>query len=168
MGCFESKKKPDANSDNSGYSRDRGISINREKISKIDEPLPSYNKEKKEIKISFLGDSSVGKTTFFMQLKNDFINFKDKPTQPAGNNIVKDFEIANYGTILAVIWDTAGQEAYMAVTGALIKKSNAIILTYCVDDKKTFENIEEKWIPKIWDHLDEKAIKVILIGNKID
>ena len=40
------------------------------------------------------------------------------------------------------IWDTAGQERFKTITQTYYKGATGIILTYAVNDRKSFQNIE--------------------------
>ena len=126
MGCKESKPQ----NDRSSIRKDR-VDNNNEK------PAPTYKKN--EVKISFLGNQSVGKTCYYLQTKGDFENFKNVTTMPSGDNAVKHVEIDGYGKVLAVLWDTAGQETYFAVTATIIKKSHAVMLLYAIDNRDSFD-----------------------------
>lgn len=64
------------------------------------------------------------------------------------------------------IWDTAGQERYKTITQTYYKGAMGIILSYAVNDKESFENIEN-WMKQIKTHASEDVCK-ILIGNKCD
>jgi len=64
------------------------------------------------------------------------------------------------------IWDTAGQERYKTITQTYYKGAMGIILSYAVNDKESYENIEN-WMKQIKQHASEDVCK-ILIGNKCD
>jgi Ras-related protein Rab-8A len=64
------------------------------------------------------------------------------------------------------VWDTAGQERFQTITQTYYKGSMGIILTYAVNDRESFKNIE-KWMKQIKQHASENVCK-ILIGNKCD
>merc|ERR1711935_738522 len=91
-----------------------------------------------EVKISFLGNVAVGKTCYYLWTKDDIINYKNESTDPSGANAVKNLEVKGYGKTLAVLWDTAGEETFSAVTATLIKKSHAVMLLYAIDNRDTF------------------------------
>lgn len=66
------------------------------------------------------------------------------------------------------IIDTAGQEQYHSMALHMLKKSKGILLVYSIDDNKTFENLESKWIEEIKETIDIENIPLFLIGNKKD
>jgi len=63
------------------------------------------------------------------------------------------------------VWDTAGQARFHTITKAYYKGSQAIILIYDVNDKRTFENISY-WLSNIAKHAPNST--VTLVGNKVD
>lgn len=64
------------------------------------------------------------------------------------------------------IWDTAGQERFKTITQTYYKGSMGVILTYAVDDRDSFNNIET-WMKQIKSQASESICK-ILVGNKSD
>jgi small GTP-binding protein len=64
------------------------------------------------------------------------------------------------------IWDTAGQERFKTITQTYYKGAMGIIMTYAVNDRETFQSLEN-WLKQIKMHASENVIKV-LIGNKSD
>lgn len=64
------------------------------------------------------------------------------------------------------IWDTAGQERFKTITQTYYKGSMGVILTYAVDDRDSFNNIET-WMKQIKTQASENICK-ILVGNKND
>ena len=64
------------------------------------------------------------------------------------------------------IWDTAGQERFKTITQTYYKGAMGIILTYAVDDRDSFKNIEN-WMRQIKLHASENVCR-ILVGNKAD
>ena len=64
------------------------------------------------------------------------------------------------------IWDTAGQERFKTITQTYYKGAMGIILSYAVNDRESFQNIEN-WMKQIRQHASEDVCK-ILVGNKCD
>jgi len=64
------------------------------------------------------------------------------------------------------IWDTSGQERYRAIAPSFIRKAKGVILTYSIDDRKSFQHVED-WMSQIQAHAD-KDISIVLVGNKMD
>ena len=115
------------------------------------------------IKVEFVGDSRVGKTSLLNKLINNEFNEEYSPTKGYEFNIylIKVNDI----TIKFQIWDMSGAENYR--TSLLLLYRNAILgfLVYSVCSRESFNNVEN-WIKK----LRQKAplAKIILLGNKCD
>lgn len=71
-----------------------------------------------------------------------------------------------------LLWDTAGQERYRnAIMPSLYKKSNAIVLSYDICDKRSFKNSYQHWLVEAMGILsakDYEKARFYLVGNKID
>lgn len=116
------------------------------------------------LKILILGDSAVGKSALLMKFcDNQF-------TQSHIATIGVDFK---YKTIdceskkyRLQVWDTAGQEKFRSIVQTYYKGAMGIILVYSINDRKSFENIEN-WMRQISANTQNDAV-VILVGNKSD
>ena len=64
------------------------------------------------------------------------------------------------------IWDTAGQEAFQAITRTYYKGAIGALLVYDITRKETFDHIN-KWLQEVKTN-GSKDICCILIGNKKD
>ena len=127
-----------------------------------------------EYKFILLGDSSVGKSSIFKRLlgnsfsKNQIstlgtekaiINFDDREID---KNTRQNFKI--------VLFDTAGQERYRAITKSYFRDSQGIVLIYSIVDEESFKHIEA-WLDSIKDSLSDwkrSGYIVMLLGNKLD
>ena len=127
-----------------------------------------------EYKFILLGDSSVGKSSIFKRLlgisfsKNQIstlgtekaiLNFDDLEID---KNTRQNFKI--------VLFDTAGQERYRAITKSYFRDSQGIVLIYSIVDEESFKHIEA-WLDSIKDSLSDwkrSGYIVMLLGNKLD
>ena len=117
------------------------------------------------IKVTLIGDSSVGKTSIINRYcKNIFdqsigstlgANYSQKIIEKEGKKIRLD------------LWDTAGQEKYRAIGRHFYRESFIVCLVYDITNKKSFENIKSIWYPELMEH-GEKLKIIGLIGNKND
>ena len=117
------------------------------------------------IKVTLIGDSSVGKTSIINRFcKNIFdqnlsstlgANYSQKIIEKDGKNIRLD------------LWDTAGQEKYRAIGRHFYKESHIVCLVYDITNKESFENVKSIWYPELMEH-GEKLKIIGLIGNKND
>ena len=64
------------------------------------------------------------------------------------------------------IWDTAGQEAFQAITRTYYKGAIGALLVYDITRKDTFIHVT-RWLEEVRNN-SSKTITVILIGNKKD
>lgn len=115
-------------------------------------------------KVLIIGDSGVGKTCLLLRFcENSFttshlatigIDFKMKTIEVDGKRVKVQ------------IWDTAGQDRFKTITQTYYRGAMGIILSYAVNDRESFQNIEN-WMKQIKDHASEDVCK-ILVGNKCD
>lgn len=64
------------------------------------------------------------------------------------------------------LWDTAGQEAFRAITRSYYKNSACAIIVYDITNKKSFENVKS-WLNECKE-MCSKDILLVIIGNKSD
>lgn len=120
-------------------------------------------------KIIILGDSGVGKTSIIERF------IKKKFTYDSVTTIGVDFETTmvqvldefnNIVNIKLHIWDTAGQEAYQALTRIYYRTGVAALAVFDVSNRKSFVSVE-KWIKKLHEN-GPQISEIILVGNKVD
>ena len=118
----------------------------------------------KAIKLAFLGDSAVGKTTIIetylgVEFNEDFIStigWDKKKTK---------ITLENGEEMELTIWDTAGQERYHSVAIKVIKQVQGIIVVFDVTKRETFISVVD-WLQVIDDNFTD--VSIILFGNKCD
>lgn len=123
-------------------------------------------KAKDELFLLLLGDSKVGKTTFFNRF--NYNQFQEDLVSTIGiDSLPSLFKIG--GVVKKVtITDTAGQDRYRSLAKQYYCKANGILLLYDVGSRDSFDNIT-LWMDQIKDNAKEKdKIAVYFIGNKID
>ena len=130
-----------------------------------------------EYKFILVGDSQVGKSALFARLSGK--NFPMKTITSIGTDkclvCFDKLDITSNGekkkkNFEIVLFDTAGQERYRAITKTYFKDSNGIILLYSINDIVTFEHIQT-WLDSIKDSLSDwrkSGYMIMLIGNKLD
>lgn len=119
------------------------------------------------LKISFLGDSSVGKTSLI-------IKYLESKFTPQGKGATinvevkeKTIKIDAFTEVKLSIWDTAGAEQYASFTKNYIRGSNGIIIVFDYTNEKSFQNLD-MWMDLINDIVEEGKVEKILVGNKCD
>jgi len=115
-------------------------------------------------KIIIIGEQAVGKSSLIMRyVDSDFdlnmigtagVDFRKKQINIEG----KDINL--------MIFDTAGQQRFRAITKNFYRECQGVLLVYDVCDATSFANLKE-WLASIKQHADE-GVEILLVGNKID
>jgi small GTP-binding protein len=132
---------------------------------KVDYPinqLKDDNEILNEIKISLLGNSNTGKTSFLNIIKKQSI---ENMTSTLGLDYTIFYAYIKNKKYKIKIMDTAGQENYRSITSSYIKDKDGFLLFFDVTNKDSYESIDF-WMNFINDNNLSKEI--ILLGNKID
>ena len=119
-----------------------------------------------ELKITFVGDAGVGKTSLIEQLINQKFS-QEVPSTIGGGNFIKRITIHQKKCQLS-IWDTAGQERFRSLSKIYLKNSNIVIYVYDITKRETFDNITKNWTHIIHDLLGDNNIIFGVFGNKSD
>jgi GTPase SAR1 family protein len=112
--------------------------MNPKNVNNMDRP--HKRKEDNEVIIVFLGGIGSGKTIYYLTTKDHTIDFEDRAMGMTGVNVVKYLQTPKYGKIRAILWDTIGAEHCFVITKELVKRSNALMLLYAIDNRETFDN----------------------------
>ena len=123
----------------------------------------NFGMEKYDFRVVFVGDAGVGKTQIITKfVKNEFLN-EYKTTLSAC--FYSKFICWKNKKVNLQLGDTSGQEKYRSITKIFCKASQLIVLVYAINDKKSFENIQN-WVNDVR-NINEDA-KFLLVGNKCD
>ena len=127
--------------------------------------------------IILLGDSEVGKATLFKKISSGIftdknistigmdkktLSFKDIEVEIKGKKQKEDFNI--------ILYDTAGQERYRAITKNYFQGKDMVFMIYDISSRRSFIDIES-WLESLKEVLSswEKGNYLIfLFGNKVD
>ena len=131
---------------------------------------------KKNCKIVIFGESNVGKTCFSNRIiYNHYEDNLNSTSSPSQSTITRELEGK---TICFDIWDTPGQEHYRSLNKLYYKGVDIAILLYSINDKSSFEEIEQYWFFEIKEHCKSnpsKKLKLIfwcivfaIVGTKDD
>ena len=129
----------------------------------------------KTITLILIGDSNVGKTSFFTRFNKN--EFKDSFLSTIGMDKYIKFYKYKDEECKIIIWDTAGQDRYKSLPKKYYQNADGIFIFFDVSSKESFNDVSV-WMNEInnntkfeegenKDNNDNKII-VYLIGNKID
>ena len=115
--------------------------------------------------LMLLGDGQVGKTSLILRLTGN--EFNDSQLTTVGKeSYIYQVKLHDYDLKMK-IWDTAGQERFKSMSVQVIKNSDAVILVYAIDDRNSF-NALDQWLNKLNDTIDISKKPIMIIGNKSD
>ena len=111
-----------------------------------------------------VGDMAVGKSCLLLQFTDN--KFRHSHELTIGVEFgAKTLEMDDK-LVKIQIWDTAGQEAFQAITRTYYKGAVGALLVYDITRKDTFQHAV-KWLEEVKNN-SSKSIVIILIGNKKD
>ena len=115
-------------------------------------------------KYIIIGDSGVGKSNLLLRYTSNIFNSSHIMT------LGIEFAAKNariLGKIIRLqLWDTAGQENFLAITRSFYKNSACALIVYDITKRKSFENVMT-WIKECENECSDNIVKV-LVGNKSD
>lgn len=114
------------------------------------------------VKVVIIGDSGVGKSTFFKRyIDGDFV-------ESYIATIGLDFSIKNTTwqnkKIKIQIWDTAGQERFRSIINSYYRGAHCILVMFDLTNQSSFDNIKN-WMREVQKFSNHS---VILVGTKKD
>ena len=115
-------------------------------------------------KIILIGESGVGKSTFFSRL----INRPTDENSTIGIELGNTLSVVPDGTVIKInIWDTAGQEFYHSIVKNYYRDIVGAIFLFDISDKQSFDKIKTTWFDEFLS-CNQTHISNILVGNKSD
>ena len=115
------------------------------------------------IRFALLGDSKVGKTNMITRFVDDVFNLNCSSTM--GYDCKYKIITLKKKKVKVMLWDTVGQEKFLAINKAFLQKVDGIMLVYDISELESFQNMN-RWISMIRDYNDK--LPTILVGNKKD
>ena len=115
------------------------------------------------VKAVFVGDGAVGKTTMLMRFVTKEFPMEYIPTvfdNYYGKTPLKDC-VVGMG-----LWDTGGGEDYPRLRPLCYPKTNVFPLSFAVNNRGSFDHVENYWLPELQHHCPD--VPIVLIGTKID
>ncbi|XP_019399738.1 PREDICTED: EF-hand calcium-binding domain-containing protein 4B [Crocodylus porosus] len=143
-------------------SSPRGQPVGKEILSHEERRIPTVPDSL--FKIVFVGNSSVGKTSFLRRFCEDRF-FPGTSATVGIDYCVKTVTVDNSQVALQ-LWDTAGQERYRSITKQFFRKADGVVVMYDITAKDTFISVKQ-WLVSIEEAAGEN-IPILLLGNKTD
>jgi len=144
------------------------LRLNNEDRAEEREEDNSTNRFDYIFKIVIIGDATCGKTSLMKRYVDKSFHCDTLTTIGVDFNI-KTFTVDD--TIVKLqIWDTAGQEKFAPIGSLYYRGAQAVLLTFDITNKNSFENVEkwkEKWDCRQSGEEDSEPVRV-LVGCKTD
>jgi len=117
----------------------------------------------RDLKITVVGNTSVGKTSLLISYTTNSFPGEHVPTvfDNYSANAIVDEEPINLG-----LWDTAGAQEFKELRPLSYPGTDAFIVCYSVLDEDSLKAVTDIWIPEINEHC--AGVPIILVGTKID
>ena len=119
------------------------------------------------LKVVFVGDSKVGKTSLLYQKEEEY-----PPTLFIADHKSVTFEGKTYQLNL---FEGSASEAHTTLRPFTCENGNVFICTFSIGHPESFANIEEEWVPEVRSYIPnvpktmvENDIPIILLGLKAD
>ncbi|VVU95588.1 Ras family [seawater metagenome] len=126
-----------------------------------------YNKMviSKKIKVTFVGDTAVGKTSIIEKyILGRFDEFKEATIGAAYSckNVLLETQ-----NVKLEIWDTAGQERFRSLVPMYYRQADVIVLVYSITNLISYESIDF-WLDEIYKTIGNENYSIFIVGNKCD
>lgn len=119
-----------------------------------------------EVKVVFLGESTVGKTSIIASFASTTKDFLEDQTPTIGACFSLQTVQVNGEDVKLKIWDTAGQERFRALTPMYYRDAQVAILVFAVNAEDSLERLRS-WHEDLTRDT-RKMPAVIIAANKID
>ena len=115
------------------------------------------------MKVVFVGDSGTGKTCMCIRLVDRV--FPEQQSPIVFDNQLFDIVVGHTNVSIG-LWDTRGTEEFQRLRPLSYPATDVFALSFAVDSRSSFENIESVWVPELRHHCPN--VPIILIGTKMD
>jgi small GTP-binding protein len=125
--------------------------------------MTDHIRERKAVKVVFLGDSSVGKTSIIAAHLLGHFSMTGTPTIGASfREVTREWQ----GTpVRFSVWDTAGQEVYHSLAPMYYRTAACAVVVFDVSRADSFREAND-WISELRSKVP--GILIVVCGNKID
>uniref|UniRef100_A0A3B4ZZF6 Ras-related protein Rab-23 n=2 Tax=Pomacentridae TaxID=30863 RepID=A0A3B4ZZF6_9TELE len=115
------------------------------------------------IKVVVVGNGAVGKSSMIQRYCKGIFTKDYKKT--IGVDFLERQILVNDEEVRLMLWDTAGQEEFDAITKAYYRGAQACVLVFSTTDRESFQAIDS-WREKVEAEVGD--IPTVLVQNKID
>ncbi|XP_070834306.1 ras-related protein Rab-23 [Chaetodon trifascialis] len=115
------------------------------------------------IKVVVVGNGAVGKSSMIQRYCKGVFTKDYKKT--IGVDFLERQILVNDEEVRLMLWDTAGQEEFDAITKAYYRGAQACVLVFSTTDRESFQAIDS-WREKVEAEVGD--IPTVLVQNKID
>ncbi|KAI6659299.1 Ras-related protein Rab-23 [Oopsacas minuta] len=115
------------------------------------------------LKVIIVGNGNVGKSSMIQRFCKGVYTSEYKKT--IGVDFLEKHLRTHQEEIRLMVWDTAGQEEFDAITKAYYRGAQLCILVFSTVDRPSFDAIDS-WKNKVYAEVGE--ITTVLVQNKID
>jgi small GTP-binding protein len=116
------------------------------------------------LKVVFIGESTVGKTSIIEILGSGAFDGKTVPTV-AGSYVAVSYSLPKT-VVRMTVWDTAGQERYRSIAPLYYRDADVCCIVYAIDSRFSFEAVEV-WHAAVMREINVPP-KIWILGNKTD
>uniref|UniRef100_A0A8C0I7R2 Calcium release activated channel regulator 2A n=1 Tax=Balaenoptera musculus TaxID=9771 RepID=A0A8C0I7R2_BALMU len=139
----------------------RGQPVGKETLSKEE---GSVSTPDRLFKIVFVGNSSVGKTSFLSRFCDG--SFSPGSAATVGIDYRVKTVCVDDSRVALQLWDTAGQERYRCITRQFFRKADGVVVMYDLTARQSFVAVRP-WLSSVEEAVGDR-IPVLLLGNKVD
>ncbi|KAG7230171.1 hypothetical protein INR49_009891 [Caranx melampygus] len=115
------------------------------------------------IKVVVVGNGAVGKSSMIQRYCKGIFTKDYKKT--IGVDFLERQILVNDEEVRLMLWDTAGQEEFDAITKAYYRGAQACVLVFSTTDRESYQAIDS-WREKVEAEVGD--IPTVLVQNKID
>lgn len=115
------------------------------------------------IKVTTIGDGTVGKTCMLITYTTDEFPSEYVPT--VFDNYAGSIHVDEQKYDMT-LWDTSGQEDYERIRPLSYPNTDCFLICFSVNSRHSYENVANKWHPEIKYHCPNTP--VVLVGTKGD
>lgn len=136
----------------------------------LERNMRDTNQRTNTMKVCFIGDPEVGKSTLAMRLDGqpfrpnrmatigvDFVNYPFALRQENGEIVKTTMQI----------WDTAGQEAFRSLVQSFYRRADGVVFVYDVRKPESLESIKNYWVREV-KRSNPGITHFLLLGNFMD